>query len=301
MEKDLQKYYINAIDNILEEKLPITKEEYKYAYKVVYSRKYNGLGNFATAIENSINKKMAKHANIPELFESNVFSDNEKQKLINYWVCAAFANAANKKKDRKETLFLNAVNKTYNEADSVLASKQYVDKHGVTYNGSDIFGQFNKEVEERGALSEFSLAAVGKIALSVGVWLGLDALSPTVAKQVPGICSLVRECAEKYPVATKIFNYTISPFDVDAFVEQDKINKGEIVEGEETDEAGETPEEDDDDDFDVVMEDGSVYDDFEDEVLLDTESENVGKIYHGTFTDDDGTVYNYTFEDRDKK
>lgn len=305
MEKnlELEKYYINAIDNILQNKNGISRQEYNYVYKLVYSKKYNGLGNFARALEMSINKKMSKHVNVPELFNSDAFSENEKQKIINYWTSASFANAANAKKvkDIKEkTPFLNIVNRTYNDASAVFASKQYVDDNGVTYNGSDIFVQAKNEIETKDLLSEHPLAVAAKIGISIAVWLGLDALSPTIAKKVPGICSLVRNCAEKYPTATKIANYTISPFDLDEFIKQDKINNGEIVEGEEDDQSDYQEEDENYDDYDIVIDDGSVYNDVEDEVVFDSESYGGEKVYNGTFTDDNGNVYKYTFEDRDK-
>jgi virulence-associated protein VapD len=294
MEKDLLQYYINAVDKILEEKDSLSKSEYEYVYRLVYS-KYKGLGNIARALKKSIEAKISKHTNVEELFNTNIFSESEKQIIINYWVSSAFANAANKKKISKETLFVKIVDRDYNKLSAVLASKQYTDEHGVVYNGSEIFRQVKDSADAQDVLNEFAWATVGKIALSAAVWLGLDALSPTVAKQVPGICSLVRNCAEKYPVATKIANYTISPFDLDAFIEQDKINKGEKVEGED-----EIQDDDENfDDYDVVMDDGSIYNDYEDEVILDSSSDKVGKIYRGSFTDEDGEVLNYTFEDKD--
>lgn len=294
MEKDLLQYYINAVDKILEEKDSLSRSEYEYVYRLVYS-KYKSLGNIARVLKKSIEEKISKHTDVEELFNTNIFSESEKQIIINYWVSSAFANAANKKKISKETLFVRIVDRDYNKLSAVLASKQYTDEHGVVYNGSEIFRQVKDSADAQDVLNEFAWATVGKIALSAAVWLGLDALSPTVAKQVPGICSLVRNCAEKYPVATKIANYTISPFDLDAFIEQDKINKGEKVEGEEEIQ----DDEENFDDYDVVMADGSTYNDYEDEIVLDSSSDKVGKIYHGSFTDDDGEVFNYTFEDKD--
>lgn len=285
MENSLQEYYINAIDSILNERQMLSKVEYGYVYSLVYS-KYKGLKNAAIAIEKAVSLKMAKHVNIEELFNSNVFSEQEKQSIITYWTSSYFANSANKGNISKKTYFLTVVRNDYNKVRAIFASKQFVDENGVVYNGSEIFGK----IEVKDELNE-SLAVIGKIALSMAVWLGLDALSPTIAKKVPEICSLVRNCAEKYPTVTKIANYTISPFDIDAFIEQDKINKGESVEG----------EEENYDDYDVVMDDGSVYDTEEDNTVLNTNSEDIGKVYNGTFTDADGTVYNFTFKDKDKK
>jgi len=293
MENELLQYYINAIDSILGEKKLLSEEEYNYAYRLVYS-KYKSLGNMASVIEKAIDKKMSKHFNVVKLFKSDAFSNEEKQIIINYWVSSSFANAANKNKISNRTPFINIVNRDYERLSSILSRKQYTDNNGVIYNGSDIFGSFKDKQE---ALNEFALAAVGKIALSAAVWLGLDALSPKIAKQVPGICSLVRQCAEKYPTATKIANYTISPFDLDEFIKQDKINKGEEVDADNEYEDNE----ENFDDYDVVMENGKVYNEHEEEVVIDTNSPSVGKIYKGTFKGDDGTVYNYTFEDRDKK
>lgn len=295
MEKNLRQYYINAVDLILDEKELLSNYEYQYAYRLVYS-KYKGLGNIADVLKKSIETKMSRHCNIQELFNSKVFSDTEIQTIINYWVSSAFANSANKNKARKEPLFINVVNRDYNKLSYILASKQYTDEHGVVYNGSEIFKQVNIAQEEQSPINENPFVAAAKIALSVGVWFGLDALSPKIAKKVPGICSLVRNCAEKYPIATKIANYTISPFDLDEFIKQDKINKGEQVDEEE---GNYQDSEENFDDYDVVMEDGSVYDEYEDEVMLDSNSVENGKVYYGTFTDDDGENYKYSFEDRD--
>lgn len=302
MENDLLQYYINAIDKILKEKKLLSKKEYEYAYHLIYSE-YKELGIMAKALRESIESKMSKHINIEEVFNGNIFSEKEKQIIINYWVSSFFANSANKKKIIKMPLFIKIVNNDYNTLSNVLASKKYEDEHGVVYNGSELFSSLKDKSKLQDALNEFAIAAVAKLALTAAVYIGLDALSPTIAKHVPGICSLVRNCAEKYPIATKIANYTISPFDLDAFIEQDKINKGEKTEGEE--EVGKGDEIEDDgenfDDYDVVMEDGSVYNEHEDEVILDTNSQVGNGIYKGAFKSDDGTVYHYTFEDRDKQ
>lgn len=298
MEKNLRQYYINAVDLILDEKELLSNYEYQYAYRLVYS-KYKGLGNIADALKKSIETKMSKHCNIQELFNSKVFSDIEIQAIISYWVSSTFANLANKGKTSKEPFFIKVVNRDYNKLSNIMASKQYIDEHGVVYNGSEIFKQVDIAQEKQYPINENPLVAAAKIALPIGVWIGLDALSPKIAKKVPGICSLVRNCAEKYPIATKIANYTISPFDLDEFIKQDKINKGEQVDEEGQEESDYQNSEENFDDYDVVMEDGSVYNEYEDEVMLDSSSVENGKVYYGKFTDDDGENYKYSFEDRD--
>lgn len=246
---NIEKIYIAAIGEFLNCCKETSSGAYDFVNKLI-DKNYGSIKEYAKFLSINIDDR-----NILSINEKTLTKE-EKQKIATYWIIGRYANTTEKKETivlnrdgKKERLdFTGHVNEYHEIIKKIFAKKELVDDKGRKYNGNYFF-----HVEEvNSGKEEIDESFIVSMLVSLAVYAACTIASPYIAKKTPGLCSTIREFAENHPTITKIGSF-LSPFDIDSFVEQDKINKGEISEDGEEDEIIDDTE--GDDDFEAVTQD----------------------------------------------
>lgn len=228
---NLRSLYINAIDTILNESMGVSNETYEFIYKTIYG-KYKNLDSFARELEENIGKKFANSSmNVNESFiNSPQFTPEEKEEFVNYWTVGAFDSMA--KEIKPKGVDFSFIFEKHLKAIMDILSKKTISTKSRKYNGSELFGDGAQD-ENTKTIQQLKEEIL--LSLTIGLAIGLIgmAITPSVAKSSPGLCSWARNFKDNFPILSTVIDWTISPLDIDVLSEQDKINKGEIKPGEE--------------------------------------------------------------------
>ena len=247
--ENIRKIYVGAVVEFLNRCKETSYGTYSFVNGII-DKKYGSVEKYAEFISGKIDDRGILST------DENLLSFEEKRTIVTHWIIGRYANATEKKETfvanedgEKERLdFTGLVNTYFNKVSAIFSTKELVDERGRKYRGSEFFhpGEVDHGKEE---LDESFLVG---LVVSVVVYAACSIASPYIAKKTPGICSAVREFSENHPTITKVASF-LSPFDIDSFVEQDKINKGEATDGEEGDEIIDDTQ--GDDDFEAVTQD----------------------------------------------
>ena len=250
--ENIRKIYVGAVVGFLNRCKEASYGTYAFVNGII-DKKYGSVEKYAEFISGKIDDRGILSTN------EKILPGNEKQIIVTYWIFGRYASATEKNEKivingngKKERLdFTGFVNEYHESVKRIFASKELEDERGRKFKGSDLF--HTAEVVERG-VEKIDESFLVTLLVSVAVYAVCSIASPYIAKKTPGLCSTIREFSENYPTISKIGSF-LSPFDIDSFIEQDKINKGEVTDDGVDDGDEIIDDTEGDDDFEAVTQD----------------------------------------------